>query len=186
MPYGPRNDLLVCCAYMPQEKESKEAREAAFGALSDAAASHRSTMSDVVIVGDINARLGSPVSTEEASRVGRHGQPGARTANGNLLASLLRVNRLVNAGGTRPPPKGAVPGADFWFTRADKATSTKNTIDFILASESLSSRRHIKFEVDYKHLWTDHHLLVAHIPCPRRLVRKRGGRQPGGTSVSTR
>ena len=92
----------------------------------------------------------------------------------------------MNTGGITPPPKGAASGADFWFTRADKATPKKNTIDYILASETLSSRRHIKFCVDYKLLYSGHHLLAAHIPCPRWLVRKRGRKRPGGTFASTR
>ena len=171
-----RNDLLVCSAYMPQESDSKQVREDAFGALAASTNKFRAGSADVVIMGDFNARVGTPKTPEEETFIGRFGQQGERTPNWQLLVTLLKDAKMSNLGGQVPPPvrkEAAPPGTDFWFTRMDKKNGTKNTIDFIAASDTLT-QWHSKFWVDYTHLWTDHHLLGACIMCPRVIARRRG------------
>ena len=84
---------------------------------------------------------------------------------------------LINTAGQRPPPVGRAQGCDFWYTRKDVVTGGIHTIDFIMVTGALGAQR-IKSWVDYTNLDSDHHLVGAEVPCPRRVVRRRGRKAP--------
>ena len=172
-----RNDLLICSAYMPGEGENKETREKAFEALSEAVCKHQAQSSDVVLLGDLNAKLGRSRDDDDRLKklIGQHTGPAARTSNGALLTGVISKAGLVNLGGQRAPPVG--PFADFWFTRKDPVTGALHAIDYALVSERLSERA--SFWVDYKQVtgMSDHQFIGTLIPCPRKIVRRRGRRR---------
>ena len=166
-------DLLVCCAYMLQESKSKEERDEAFEALHKAAERYTSKGCDVLILGDLNARLGDPRDATETRLIGRHGEPGARSGNGHHVVKIMRAAGLVNLGGQRPPKQGQVPGADYWFTRKDPPTGGLHVIDYILVSER-AARCKQEFKVDYGKMDSDHNIAGAFVLSPRKSVRRRG------------
>ena len=131
----------------------------------------------MIILGDLNAKMGRPETGEEKRLLGEHCQPIERSGNGSLLARSVVRLRLVSLGGQRPPPHSEVDGRGYWHTRFDKPNKTYHVIDYALVSQGLASR-HPKFQVDYTHLQSDHHLLCAWIDCPRRTTRKRGRNKP--------
>ena len=167
------NDLLVCCAYMLQESKTKEEREVAFEALYKAAERYTSKGCDVLILGDLNARLGDPRDDTETRLIGRHGEPGARSGNGHHVARIMRAAGLVNIGGQRAPKQGQAPGADYWFTRKDPVTKGFHVIDYMLVSER-AARCKQEFKVDYGKMDTDHNFACAFVLSPRKSVRRRG------------
>ena len=166
-----KRDLFVCSAYMPQEQATKEDREEAFLALETSAKKY-SALGDILILGDLNAKLGPPTTPLETRIVGRYGDPTPRTANGSLVVSMMKNVGLMNLGAQRSPPEDAVQGCNHWYTRRDKEGGLY-TIDYALMSSTLDGPE-VDFSVSYVHLNTDHHLLSAWTPSPRRLVRRRG------------
>jgi exonuclease III len=173
-----RRDQCICGAYMPQESAKKAAREDLWREL-EATGRRLSADADLVIVGDLNAKLRSPTTGEEERRIGKHGETGDRTPNGRLLYGVMRRLGLVSLIGQNKPPgtAGDTAGVDFWWTRHDKPTKTHHTIDYVLVSDGLMDGV-TKCWVDYTHLNSDHHLIGALVPCPRAVVRKRGRRRP--------
>ena len=173
-----RRDLFVCCAYLPQETAPKAERDEAYEKL-EAAASDFAAKGDIVLLGDLNAKLLSAHGEAEERYIGKYGQQGTRSGNGVLLYGVMRRVGLVNLlGQSRPPAKAReASDAGYWWTRRDKVTGARNTIDFILASERLVGPK-AKAWVDYTHLQTDHHLVGAEVSCPRKLVRRRGRKAP--------
>ena len=169
-----RRSVFICSAHMPQEKESKDCREKAFESLETSARKFQ-LQGDVLLMGDLNAKLGTPATATEQHLIGKHFERGSRSGNGSLLADLLRRLSLVNLGGQRPPPWKATRGTDFWYTRYDKARHVKHAIDYILVSSNTAAFKPT-FKVDYTHLESDHHLLLATIPCPRNVERKKKDR----------
>ena len=173
-----RRDLFVCAAYMPQEGAPLEDRKAAWNGM-EAAAKHFDEKGDLVVVGDLNAKLLSAMSEREARYIGRYGQQGSRldSGNGKYLYDVMESVGLVSLLGHSRPPAGVKEAAEagFWYTRMDPITHTKNTLDYVLASERLEAS---KAWVDYEELNTDHSLVGAEIPCPRKVVRSRGRRKP--------
>jgi exonuclease III len=167
------SDLLVCCAYMLQESESKEDREEAFEALHKAAKRYASKGCDVLILGDLNAKLGDPRDATETRLIGRHGEPGVRSGNGLLVVKIMTDVKLVNLGGQLPPKQDQTPvGAEYWFTRRD-TTGNLHSIDYMLASEGAACCKQ-EFKVDYGKFDTDHHFAGAFVRSPRKSVRRRG------------
>ena len=112
------------------------------------------------MLGDLNAKVGQPESEEETLLLGRHSQPIRRSGNGSLLMRTLLRLQLVSLGGQHPPPHSQASGRGYWYTRYDKPNGTYHVIDYALVSQGLALCRP-KFQVDYTHLQTDHHLLCA-------------------------
>ena len=131
-----RRDLHIFCAY-PQETASKSVRDAAYIAL-EAAAVAFAAKGDVVLLGDLNAKLLIARGSVEERYIGVCGQQGTRTGNGAFLFGMMRRIGLVNLlGRSRPPQKvREVSDSDYWWTRRDKVSGVKHTIDFVLATES--------------------------------------------------
>ena len=127
--------LLVCCAYMLQESESKENRTAAFDSLKERTVRYVENGHDVLILGDLNAKLGTPKSPEEERRIGKHGEQGNRSGNGKLVVQLLQEAKLINVGGQESPEAGRAGNAGFWYTRKDEVSKQTHAIDFALVSE---------------------------------------------------
>jgi exonuclease III len=171
---GTRLDLVVCSAYMPQEREPKETRESKFASLTEAADKFSDTTCDFLICGDFNARLGAPTTTQEEELIGKFGEQTERTRNGALLNDVLKATLLVNVGAQVMPDRehDRIPGdLDFWFTRK-QGDDAASTLDYMLASLKLWQTVE-SFRVDYENLASDHFLLSALIRNPRELVRKR-------------
>jgi exonuclease III len=173
-----RRDLHICCAYLPQETAPKTERDEAYVAL-EAAAAAFAAKGDVVLLGDLNAKLLTARGSVEERYIGKCGQQGARTGNGALLYGMMRRIGLVNLlGRSRPPEKTReVSGTDYWWTRRDKVSGAKHTIDFVLATEGVLGPA-AKAWVDYTHLSSDHHLVGAEVSCPRKVVRRRARKAP--------
>ena len=172
-----RRDLHIFCAY-PQETASKSVRDAAYIAL-EAAAVAFAAKGDVVLLGDLNAKLLIARGSVEERYIGVCGQQGTRTGNGAFLFGMMRRIGLVNLlGRSRPPQKvREVSDSDYWWTRRDKVSGAKHTIDFVLATEGVIGPG-AKAWVDYTHLSSDHHLVGAEVSCPRKVVRRRGRKAP--------
>jgi exonuclease III len=171
---GGARDLFVCSAYLPQESAKTLEAEDAFGELR-AAAKVYATKGDVALLGDMNAKLLSPVGEREARLIGKFGQSGDRSRNGKLLMGVMTAAGLASLTGQRPPPRKsrAAGQVGYWWTRRDSRTGTHNTLDYILVSEGLMESN-TRCWVSYEDLDSDHHLMGAILPCPRVVVRKRG------------
>ena len=172
---GVRLDLVVCSAYMPQERASREDRESKFTRLTEAVGKFNDENCDFIVCGDFNARLGAPTTTLEGELIGQFGEQTERTGNGVLLNDVLKANLLVNIGAQVMPDRehDRIPGdLDFWFTRK-QGEDAASTLDYMLASRKLG-RTVEGFRVDYMNLASDHFLLSALIRSPLERVRKRG------------
>jgi exonuclease III len=169
-----RRDLFVCCAYLPQESAPKADRDEAYVEL-EAATSGFASKGDLVVLGDLNAKLLSAHGETEERLIGKYGEQGKRTGNGALLYGVMKRVGLVSLLGRSRPSAAvqALSGADYWWSRHDKVAGVRHTIDFVLASEGILGPG-ARAWVDYTHLQTDHHLVGAEVSCPRALVRRRG------------
>ena len=163
------SDLFMCSAHMPQESASLESRKGAFNTL-DASAARYSSLGEVAVLGDLNARPGAPRSEKERSLLGKHGEPTPRTGNGELMVQFMVKRGMVSLIGQTPPPFKATGGTGYWYTRYDKPRDVKHAIDHALVSANIAAL-HPKFRVDYTHLESDHHALRISLPCPRRVKR---------------
>lgn len=168
-----KRDMVVCSAYMPQERRSAEARKSAFEALQATVKEYEQDC-DVVILGDLNAKLGSAKNDREAQLLGRHGEPGQRTQNGKLLLKMMVSSGMTSLAGQAAPPESLTQTAEcgFWWTRFDKVTKKPHAIDYVLVSACLQGSD-AKFWVDYTDLNSDHHLIGADVPSPRAVARAR-------------
>ena len=162
-------DLYVAVVYMPQETASAATLDAAYDALTEST-EHFSTLGEVVICGDLNARVGSPANAEEEVTIGAHGEPCSRTNSGKRLVNFLESFGLVSLNGQKPPTD---PNLKYWYTRLDKPTQTRTVIDYIVVGRHLARS---EFGVDYTDLDTDHNLVWAEVDFPRKAKRKRGRR----------
>ena len=168
--------LHVCSAYMLQETAPLDVRERAFSALGDGIGKHLKT-GEVMLLGDLNAKIGRPKSKEETHLFGKHGQPVERSGNGELLAQSLVQHKMLSLGGQRPPPDLDADGCGFWYTRYDVPQKAHHAIDYVAVSQGVAAH-HPKFQVDYTELNSDHHLLCAEVTLPRRTTRRRGRNKP--------
>jgi exonuclease III len=164
-------DLFLCSAHMPQESSHVGVREGAFNAL-DASTARYSTLGEVAVLGDLNARPGAPRSQKERSLLGKYGEPTPRTGNGELMVQFMLKHGMVSLIGQTPPPFRATGGTSYWYTRYDKPHDVKHAIDHALVSADIAAL-HPKFRVDYTHLESDHHALRISLPCPRQVKRMR-------------
>jgi len=174
---GDKNDMFLCSAYMPQENDSAEAT-VAFKALLESAKDYAGR-GEVVVLGDLNAKMREAKNAQELRVLGGHCEPGKRSRNGNLLLQVMKAAGLVSlAGQSRPPDSVPVAAeAGYWWTRKDPKTKKMHTIDYVLVSAGLASAG-TNFWVDYTDLNSDHHLLGADIDSPRKVVRQRGRKKP--------
>lgn len=160
---GGRKDLYICSAYMPQESSPVDERKKVWTALKESALSFRS-QGEVVLAGDMNARLGLPTTAKERRLLGPFAI-GRTSANGRLLLDLLLTLDLINLAGFFKPPSPAG-----WVTRTDPTrVDVQSRIDYLLVPAESQRGQAASFKVDYTSLDTDHHLLHAYIPCPRKL-----------------
>jgi len=164
-----RRDVFVCSAHMPQESDKKEVREISFRSLQDDVVKH-GKKGEVLVLADLNAKLGEPNPGVEAKVMGRFGEGGVRSGNGKLAVRLLCEAGLRNLGGQSPPPEGTTEVANYWYTRYDKKSRTPHAIDYILVSRGLWHDNN-GYGVDYTDLGSDHHFLFATIECPRQPPR---------------
>ena len=172
-----RRHMYFCSVHMPQEGDKAEIRDEAWSQLEYDAKRLRAT-GEVSILGDFNARPGTPQSGEEEARLGMHGQPGERTSNGKLLVGLLNTVNMVSLIGQKQPNVDT-PGVPYWYTRRDVTSEAMNALDGILVSEAAA--RGAELWVDYKHLNSDHHMVFATVPCTRKL--KKGKKKPKSKRV---
>ena len=93
-----RRDVFVCSAHMPQESDKKEVREISFRSLQDDVVKH-GKKGEVLVLADLNAKLGEPNPGVEAKVMGRFGEGGVRSGNGKLAVRLLCEAGLRNLGG---------------------------------------------------------------------------------------
>jgi endonuclease/exonuclease/phosphatase family metal-dependent hydrolase len=166
-----RKDIYVCSAYMLQESAKKEDREEAFGALKEAALRH-GAKGELLLMGDLNARVGAPTSDLERKLIGRFGENGDRSDNGRLVLGMMKQVGLFNLGGQRSPPLGAAGDAKFWYTRFDPQRKVTHAIDYILITGGLKLHWS-SFKVDYTHLGSDHHILMTEVTCPREIQKSK-------------
>ena len=164
-----KKDIVFCAAYMPQETATVLERETAYETLQNRAKEFAAD-SEVVILGDMNAKVCGPVNEEERVILGDYCEPGKRTGNGRLLVSLMKEAGMVSLAGHFKPTDRADPSAEsrFWWSRRDPLTGAYHLIDYILVTSALHSDDS-SFRVDDTDLDSDHHLLVAKIRCPRKL-----------------
>ena len=160
-----RQDLNICSAYMPQESDTKACRQTAFEALEETAV-QLNIEGEVVILGDLNAKLGPPTTPQEAAALGKYGEHCPRSGNGSLLAEMLVRAEMISLLGQTPPPASAAGKQGFWYTRQDRRTLVYHQLDYCLVSNNLA-REHPKGRVDYTHLNSDHHLVSASLSFPR-------------------
>ena len=160
-------DIYMCVAYMPQEGASKLVREAAWAALSESWIRY-STKGVVLLLGDLNAKLGPPQGEPEERLFGPHIAAEERSENGKLLANMaVTAEAVVLNGHTQ---KGAGQTWHTW-TRFNEETKTKaeSMLDYVLADASLRIAGEKKeFGVDETDLDSDHYLAWAKIRCPRK------------------
>ena len=162
-------DIVFCAAYMPQESATASERETAYGTLRDRAKEFAKD-SEVVILGDMNAKACSPVTEDEQALLGDYCEPGKRSGNGRLLMDLMQEAGLISLAGHFKPTDRADLAAEsrFWWSRRDPFLGVKHAIDYILVSSALHTADS-RFWVDDTDLDSDHHLLMAKVPCPRKL-----------------
>ena len=173
-----QKDMYLCSAYLPQESAPAAQRSDAFKTLSKSTRTHIANGGEVVILGDLNSKTGSARGAEEQRAQGAHCEPGARSGNGKLLLELLKTEGLVSLGGQAPPPASVPEAAEsgFWWTRLDKSTQNRHTLDYVLVTSSLLDAQ-ARCWVDYTDLNSDHRLIGADIRCPREVVRCRGRKE---------
>jgi exonuclease III len=167
-----KKDIVFCAAYMPQESATASERKTAYGTLQASAMAY-SVDSEVVILGDMNAKVCSAAEEdlEEKALLGEHCEPGARTGNGRLLMDLLRAVNMVSLAGHSEPESPPAESAGYWWTRRDRVTGSLHAIDYVLATAPLLIAS-TKCWVDYTDLDSDHHLIGATLGCPRTITGK--------------
>jgi len=165
---GGQQSLCICSAYMPQESANAEFRTEAWDNLLESTVLHQSE-NEVVIAGDLNAKLGRQFVQAKGVLLNRHDR-GKLTGNGKLLVKFLGATSMVSLG-PRSRPAGVNQKQKFWYTRLDPKTGTKSQIDHILVSLKQMKRFASQFEVDYTELGTDHHLCLAKVLAPKRPAR---------------
>ena len=103
--------VRIGLAYMPQERDSKRNREDAWNLLTENTLTRQAQGDDVVVMGDMNCRVG-PVSVGETKYLGTNSeQLCKRTGNGEMFVQMLSQCELVSLNGRN---KGSLE-----FTRKD-------------------------------------------------------------------
>jgi hypothetical protein len=169
---GKDADIFACVAYMPQETATKAEREKAWAALTESWIIY-STKGAILLLGDLNARIGAPQGEVEQHLLGPFSAAKERSENGKLLAALALAAKAVVLNGHSQKGSGQP-----WVTwsRFNEATETKaeSMLDYVLVSPSLRIPGEKKeFGVDETDLDSDHHLTWAKIKCPRKATRPR-------------
>ena len=168
---GGRKHLYLCSAYMPQESHPVQERNEAWAALKKRAQS-LSQRGEVILAGDMNARLGLPTTAKESRVLGPFATGGV-SANGRLLLDLMLSLDLINLAGFFKPPAPAG-----WVTRTDPTRDdAQSQIDYLLVPAGSQRSQAADFRVDYTSLDSDHHLLRAYISCPRKLPKPKQRRR---------
>lgn len=170
--------LYIGAAYMPQEGAADA--DEAWDAL-DADAEKYRRLGEVVLLGDLNAKIRCRLRGEE-SFLGPHCAPpsdGARSANGWRLVELAKGRglRIVN---TEVPNKRRADGTH-WTTRVDP-NGNESQLDYILTS-TLDSKP--VFKVKREDGGSDHWLVYARIQFQRRRLDKRKKRRYKRIRVET-
>ena len=175
---GTKKDVLMCSAYMPQENAAVKVRTTTFQTLLDSVKAY-AAVGEVVVMGDLNAKVMGAVNAQELRLLGEHCEPGKRKGNGSLLMRVMMAANLVSLAGQARPPSSVPLAAEagYWWTRKDPKSKRLHAIDYILASRSLTGEG-TNFWVDYTDLNSDHQLIGAEIQCPRKVVRRRGRKTP--------
>jgi len=175
---GTKKDMFLCSAYMPQENATVKVRTSTFQTLLDSAKAY-AAVGEVVVTGDLNAKVMGAVNAQELRLLGEHCEPGKRKGNGSLLMRVMMEANLVSLAGQVRPPSSVPLAAEagYWWTRKDPKSKRLHTIDYILVSRSLTGEG-TDFWVDYTDLNSDHQLIGAEIGCPRKVVRRRGRKTP--------
>lgn len=140
-------DIYVCSVYMPQHPMSKVRK--AFEAL-DAAVAKYQGLGLVIVLGDLNVRLGKPVNAQERAYMEEYGE-GKRSQGGKLLVEMLLARDLAST--------NCRDGLD--FTRYDKKNKTASVIDYVLVSRKIWKKT--RTIVDTTELGSDHQLVTATI-----------------------
>ena len=108
-------DLYICSAYMPQESAPVADRKSAWDQLQEDARSYKQR-GEVLLSGDLNAKVGTSRNTAERKAVGPHAS-GNFSGNGELMLKLMCALGLANLSGhSRPRERG-------WGTRTDPFTA---------------------------------------------------------------
>ena len=164
-----KKDLYICSAYMPQESAPVKERNSNWTQLEAEVARYQCD-GEVVIAGDLNAKIGSPSSDRErrASRCTK----GHHSSNGQRLLNLLMRRGLVTLGGHSQPQS-----QDQWYTRLDPRSGRETQIDHVIVSARHFKLHRSQFQVDYTNLDTDHHLLAAFVYCPRKISKRKRARK---------
>ena len=165
-------DLYVCSAYMPQESAPVIERTTAWGELTDRVGVLQTQGEEVVIAGDLNAKVGKPRTEAERETLGPF-TVGTFTRNGQLLLDMLMSQGMVNTAGFARPPNVKLG----WGTRLDPATCRSSQIDYILVSSAQHHRHDAKFAVDETSLDSDHYLVGASVYFSRRLPKRKRDRK---------
>lgn len=168
---GDAKDTVYCAAYMPQESALAQERITAYETLQESATAY-TVDSEVVILGDMNAKVCSAADEEERVLLGEHCEHGPRTSNGKLLMNLLKAVGMTSLAGHSEPTVTPASDAGFWWTRRDKVTGGLHAIDYVLVTATLQVAT-TQCWVDYTDLDSDHHLVGATLGCQRTLVGKR-------------
>jgi hypothetical protein len=158
--------IFVCVAYMPQENDPSSA--AAWAALGEAAA-HYASLGEIVILGDLNGKVGTRL-VEERGLLGSHLPKVKRSGNGYRLMEVARSCKLRILNSFSSPP-----GESYWHTRTEPGTGKKSQLDYILVSPFGGDVP--SFKVDYTDLASDHHLVSADLLCARKRSRRKKQRK---------
>jgi exonuclease III len=156
-------DMYVCATYMPQSNDT--GAEEAYKAL-EASITKYASLGSILILGDMNARLGNPNSDRDQELQGKHCE-GQENTNGTRLKVLLDNEHLYNLGGQAAPGPAEAYGNPYWFTRRDPRSGAQTAIDYIIVGRSIMATGPPTFGVDYTDLCTDHHLVWATLVSPR-------------------
>lgn len=167
-----QRDIVFGAVYMPQEGATKSIRDDAWATMK-ASASAYSVDSELVVLGDMNAKACSAANAEESRLLGQHCEPGRRSTNGSKLVKTMQEVGLISLAGHSEPEAPPAAKVGFWWTRRDKRTGTLHAIDYILVTPQLhASDDQKQCWVDYTDLDSDHQLVGATLQCSRSLVGK--------------
>ena len=161
--------LDLCAAYMPQEAETKTVRSEKWVALQDECLKRTREGHDVMVMGDLNAKVGRPTDEAERVLIGEFGEE-KRTKNGWLMLNMLRHAGMASANCRVKRAGGPNGGYEYEYTRMNASTGKNTVIDYALYSNSMCDR--IKdCKVDYTNLSVDHQMLVVNLHCPNNINR---------------
>ncbi len=161
---GVSRPLYIGAAYMPQEGAADA--EEAWASL-DADVAKYGALGEVVLLGDLNAKIGQRRPGEERC-LGKHCDTATRTRNGESLIRMAMGHglRVVNS---FSKPKGDEEA--HWTTRKDPATGHESQLDYILLSDLDNAPPEL--EVCREDGGSDHWLVYAKVLFPMRREKAR-------------